>query len=531
MQINSIVIVGGGSAGWMTATSLSKHLPEIDVTLIESPDVPPVGVGESATLHLNEWLHALGIKDEDWMTQCNAVYKGSIKFTDFYKKGETFHYPFGAQDFSLTEFGTDAWFLKKWMYPDTPQTDFAESFWPNMQMLNKNKIHSNEDGNIPFFSILTDFSYQFDVGKLGKWLKTNRCTKVKYILDHVANVNLDERGWISSLSTKKHGELEADLYIDCTGFSSILLEKSLGVPHSSYEDMLINNKTWVTKIPYVNPNVEIDLTTNGTAINNGWSWNIPLWDSISKGYVYSEKFINKEIALKEFKEHLNNTNLWCKDNDAEELEYRHIDIRNGVHEKAWHKNCLAIGLSYGFIEPLESTGLVFVLGGIDRLIATLQTKDRLVNQFDRNCVNRAIRIQIDMSKYFVAYHFYGTDRDDTEYWRWYSQELDTSQLYEGSDSDSTLGNHTDEALDIPGMRFGYAPGFQFSNDGWACIMVGHHLNLVSSARVKSGELDSIWARKTENVINYWKERNTKISLLADKSPTHYEHLKEKIYNK
>ena len=110
MQINSIVIVGGGSAGWMTATSLSKHLPEINVTLIESPNVPPVGVGESATLHLNQWLQGLGIQDEDWMTQCNAVYKGSIKFTDFYKKGEVFHYPFGHQDFSLTEYGTDTWF-------------------------------------------------------------------------------------------------------------------------------------------------------------------------------------------------------------------------------------------------------------------------------------------------------------------------------------------------------------------------------------------------------------------------------------
>jgi len=536
MQINSIVIVGGGTAGWMTATSLSKHVPEIDVTLIESPDVPSVGVGESTTFHINAYLQNMGIEDGDWMTQCNAIYKGSIKFTDFYKKGEFFHYPFGAQDFSATSYGTDAWFLKKWIYPDTPQTDFCESYWPNMQMINKNKIHSNEDCIIPSFRISNDFSYQFDTTKLGNWLKTNCCTKVKHILDHVTNVNLDERGWISSLSTKKHGLLKADLYIDCTGFSSVLLEKSLGVPHSSYKDMLINNGTWATKIPYVDPNVEMDLTTNGTAIDNGWVWNIPLWDCISNGYVYSEKFIDKEIALKEFKEHLKNTNQWCKDNDVEELEYRHIDIRNGAHEKAWHKNCIAIGLSYGFIEPLESTGLVFVIQGLNKLMSALQTKDRYINQFDRDCVNREIKIQIDTAKYFVAFHFYGTVRNDTEYWRWYSQELEMGEHWNTDLAGTYLGNHKDETMDISRMRFATGSSASFSFPGWACVVAGHHINLYSDyERQRLDQYDpmvnkEVWEKNIKEVINYWKERNTKISLLADKSPTHYEYLKEKIYN-
>jgi len=203
MQINSIVIVGGGSAGWMTAASLSKNVPEIDVTIIESPNVPTIGVGESSTLHINRYLQSIGIHDEDWMSQCDATYKGSIKFTDFYKKGEFFHYPFGFQDFSRTSYGTDAWFLKKWIYPDTPQTDFCESYWPNMQMINKNKIHSNEDDIIPLFNISGDFAYQFDATKFGNWLKTNRCTKVNYILDHVTDVDLDDRGWISMFKTVK----------------------------------------------------------------------------------------------------------------------------------------------------------------------------------------------------------------------------------------------------------------------------------------------------------------------------------------
>ena len=181
-----------------------------------------------------------------------------------------------------------------------------------MQMVNKNKIHSNEDGAIPNFDMKTNWAYQMDATKLGIWMKKNLCSDTKHILDHVTNVNLTDKGWINSLSTKEHGELQADLYIDCTGFNSVLFEKTLEVPYVSYKDMLINNGTWVTRIPYVDPNTEMELATNCTGISNGWVWNVPLFSRIGKGYVYSNKFIDKETALTEFKEHLKETNLWCK---------------------------------------------------------------------------------------------------------------------------------------------------------------------------------------------------------------------------
>jgi len=266
----------------------------------------------------------------------------------------------------------------------------------------------------------------------------------------------------------------------------------------------------------------MDLTTNGTAIDNGWVWNIPLWDYISNGYVYSEKFIDKEIALKEFKEHLNNTNQWCKDNDAEELEYRHINIRNGEHKKAWHKNCIAIGLSYGFIEPLESSGLGIVTKTIQLLMTSLLTRDRHINQFDRDCVNIAIQKNVDEIKCFVAFHFFGTVRDDTEYWRWYSQELE-------------MGEYTDKTNNISNMRFDYTSSSGLS-DGLVCVAAGHHINLYSDFSRKQIDFQypehdrEFWKKNVEEVNSYWKERNKKISLLADKSPTHYEYLKDKIYN-
>ena len=526
MKINSIIIVGGGSSGWFTASALNKHCPEIDVTLIESPNVPTIGVGESTVDKINHFFQSLGMKDEEWMPHCDASYKASIKFTDFFKKGEFYHYPFGPGDLNYTKIvndqleynnAYDSWFFKKYLYPKTPQTDFAESFWPFMQMVNKNKIHSNEDGAIPNFDMKTNWAYQMDATKLGIWMKKNLCSDTKHILDHVTNVNLTDKGWINSLSTKEHGELQADLYIDCTGFNSVLFEKTLEVPYVSYKDMLINNGTWVTRIPYVDPNTEMELATNCTGISNGWVWNVPLFSRIGKGYVYSNKFIDKETALTEFKEHLKETNLWCKNNDVEELNYRHIDIKNGIHEKAWHKNCLAIGLSYGFMEPIESTGLLVVTEKIRKLITVLQSKDRYINQGDRDSVNKETKKEFEGLKQFITFHFTGSIRDDTEYWKWYTQELEF------------------EYEIITKARFS---NFSFNEFplAWQCISIGNHMNLYTNFSV---EEDISLNKKMKNCITlgidqifeYWKKRNNKINLLADKSPTHYEYLKEIIYKR
>ena len=538
MQINSVVIVGGGSSGWFTASALNKHCPELDVTLIESPNVPTIGVGESTIQAINRFFLGLEMKDEDWMPHCDAVYKGSIQFTDFYQKGEAFHYPFGPMDFQVSQYGTDDWFFKKWLYPDTPQTDFCDTYWPAMPLINKNKINFNEDGLIPNFSLDRDWAYQFDALKLAHWMRDNLCSTTTHILDHVTEINLDERGWISSVSTQKSGELKADLYVDCTGFKALLLEK-VGVSYTSYQDLLINNAAWASRVPYDDPSTEIDLVTDCRGIDNGWVWNTPLWSRIGTGYVYSDKFIDKEDALKEFKQHLNENNPWARKHNAENLEFNHIDIKNGVHDKAWHKNCIALGLSYGFIEPLESTGLVFLHEGIDKLVVALQTRDRHITQFDRDCVNRENRIQLDYTKYFVGFHFYGGIRDDSEYWRYYTQELEQEDHWIDSPNDmlSFITVRKDEPQGLSRARFTMFDSRAFT-DGTLCVAVGHHMNLYTDyIRQKLAHQDwSAWSNNKnrfksdlKDVFRYWWDRNERINKLADNSPTHYEYLKENIY--
>ena len=518
MQINSVIIVGGGTSGWFTASALCKLCPEIDITLVESPNVPTIGVGESTLGHINLFFNSLGMDENEWMPHCDATYKASIKFTDFYKPGEYFHYPFGYEDRSHAVYGKDDWFFKKWIYPDTPSTDFASSYTAQMPLIERNKIYLNEDNAIPFFDPERDFAYQMDAIKLGNWMRDNLClpTGMTHILGEISNVHLDTNGWISSISTEDDITLKADLYIDCTGFKSRLLGESLKVPYISYDDLLINNNAWATKVPYTDPNTEMEMVTNCTAIENGWVWNIPLWSRIGSGYVYSDKFTDKDSALKEFKKHLN-----C----SEELEFKHIEIKNGRYEKSWVDNCIAIGLSNGFVEPLESTGLLLTHETINKLVITLQSKDRCVNRLDKESLNREVAAITDTFKYFVALHFAGSERTDTEYWRWYTQELELPEEFYKYSTDldqHRLQHHTVGGLDL----------------GTQCIMVGHHMNLYTDYirdRIAFSNPDwehtnkETFNKELHNVFKYWRRRTARIEKLADKCPTMYEYLKENIY--
>jgi len=196
-----------------------------------------------------------------------------------------------------------------------------------------------------------------------------------------------------------------------------------------------------------------------------------------------------------------------------------------------------MGLSYGFIEPLESTGLSFITEGISRLVTILLTRDRHITQFDRECFTREMQSQLDIAKYFVGFHFFGSVRDDTEYWRWYTQELEMESDWNNYSSGVHLRFSKDETMDLSRNRLHYTfCTINLLSAGMQCITVGHHINLYSDFTRKRiqyqfPETDrEFWKEKIKEALNYWKDRNKKINLLADKSPTHYEYLKEKIYN-
>jgi len=386
-----ILIVGGGSAGWMTAATLESQFPNYKISLIESKNISTVGVGESTLGQITDWMRLLKIKDEDFIKHVDGSYKLSIKFTDFYKKGEAFHYPFGRTVVEANKSDTNDWWFKKILDPKTPYSDYADCMYPlQMAYVNQNKFNINE----------VTKAYHFDATKFGLWLKNNYCKKIKHIVEDVVSIEQDENG-IKSLNNKH----KADLYIDCTGFKSLLLDKTLKEPFESYSDMLPNDSAWATRIKYKDKEKELVPYTNCTAIENGWVWNIPLWSRIGTGYVYSSKFVDDDTALKEFKKHLGRN----------DLEFKNIKMRVGIHNRLWVKNVVAIGLSAGFIEPLESNGLYTVHEFLNKLVRNLG-RDK-ISQWDRDNFNYQCKHMFKEFSEFVGLHYALSHRDDTEYWK------------------------------------------------------------------------------------------------------------------
>jgi len=400
--MDKIIIVGGGSAGWMTASTLIKTFPDKDITVIESPKYPTIGVGESTLGRIKNWIEYLGIDEKSFMKATDASFKLSIKFTDFYTKGESFHYPFGTPHIEGNRAGLNDWWFKKFFKPDTPYSDYADCLFPNMSLVNQNKFSNKAIPEINF-NPKQDAAYHFDAIKFGQYLKNEYCLPkgVKYIQEDIQEIKQNENG-IESLN----GKYSADLFIDCSGFKGLLINETLKEPFESYADILINDSAWAIQIPYQDKEKELVAYTNCTAIENGWVWRAPLWSRIGTGYVYSSKFVTDENALKEFKKHLN----------IPEGNFRNIKIpKVGIHKRIWVKNVVAIGLSAGFIEPLESNGLFAVHEFVMKLIRNIQRDN--VSQWDRDNFNFSCKKSFREFAEFVALHYALSHRDDTEYWK------------------------------------------------------------------------------------------------------------------
>ena len=424
MKTNKIIIVGGGSAGWMTAATLISQFPDKDISLIESPNIATVGVGESTIGQINDWMSLLGIKDEDFMKHTDASYKLSIRFENFYKKGDGgFHYPFGTM--YENDYDRKTWWYKKMISDDLPYTDFANSMYDQMSLVNNNTIFKNEKSELPSFNFKADTAYHFDATKFGLWLKEHYCLPrgVKHYIGNVKPIG-DENG-IKELKVDDIS-FEADLFIDCTGFASILLSKTLKEPFESYSDILPNNKAWATRVPYSNKEEQLEPFTNCTALENGWVWNIPSWERIGTGYVYSDKFVSDEEALEQLKNHLSEKGL-----DYSNSQFKNIKMRVGIHKRLFVKNVVAIGLSSGFIEPLESNGLYTTHEFLLKLVRTLgRGNSDSVNQYDKDVFNTVCKAQFRGFAEFVALHYALSHRDDTEYWKDISEKVFDNKMIE-----------------------------------------------------------------------------------------------------
>ena len=530
-EINKIVVVGGGSAGWMTAATLIKAFPEKHIFVIESKDVPTIGVGESTIGGIRNWTRFIGLTEGDFFSATDASLKLSIKFTDFYRKdGGSFHYPFGQAIAEQNRNPFFDWHLKKYLYPETPVEDFVQCLFPAAALFENNRFNLNNGREFDNFNADNDVAYHFDATKFANWLRESICKPqgVTHIIDTVVNVEVDNSG-VKHLELSSGDLITADLFVDCTGFKSILLSQALKEPFRSMSDMLPNNKAWATRLEYEDKEKELEGFTNCTAIENGWCWNIPLWSRLGTGYVYSDKYVTPEEAKEEFKQYLMSEKMVVPRTreQVDALEYKSIDMRVGIHERTFVKNVVAIGLSAGFIEPLESNGLFSVHEFLFKLVDILQ-RGR-ISQFDRDMYNVSVRTLFDNFSKFVALHYALSHRDDTEYWR----DV-TSKAFTGWDNDPyTPYMGKADAFNNMIWRYMDEWGHPYGMQGITYIATGMQLFMINEARFMnlSYRTDRNLVEEVNTVSAIWERRKAKWKEAAKKSPTLKQFLEDNFYGK
>jgi 2-polyprenyl-6-methoxyphenol hydroxylase-like FAD-dependent oxidoreductase len=401
--VKKVVVVGGGTAGWMTALMLSNSAygPRLEVTVLESPQVATIGVGEGSTPWLRGFFEELGIEESEWMPACNATYKNGITFDQWSTRPgfESYFHAFASMLDNLT------------------MTQFIDNVHAR---LNRADVHAHPDRFFiatrlarnclapkPQRSFPFDiwYGYHFDSSLLGAFLHEKALQRgVRHLPRHVNTVTLDERGDIASLQLEGDETLAADFFIDCTGFASLLIGKALNTPFVPFAENLFNDAAIAMPTPLDGP---IMSQTISTALGHGWAWKIPLTDRYGNGYVYSTAFCSPDQAETELRRHLG---LLDADTPA-----RHLKMRVGRVTKHWNRNCVAVGLSQGFIEPLEATALLLVQRTVALFVAALEKGD--LGEAAQASFNDAVNAQFEGTRDYIVTHYKTNTRTDTDYWR------------------------------------------------------------------------------------------------------------------
>jgi len=421
--VRNITIVGGGASGWLTAAYLAGlyqgrvRSGDLSITVIESPDVGIIGVGESTARPMSDLLRILNIKESDFIRRTNATFKLSGWFADWdvdeAGKPVSWVNPFFSQS-DLHGVNPGYLYSSYSMAPGGGPTEeaFTEaiSVCPAIIRAHKGprRIGAGDyKAEIPY-------SYHMDAVKLAEMLQERgKQLGVRQILDHVEEVKLDENGFVSELILRENGAHPIEFVIDATGFASIILNKALGEPFEPYDNYLLNDRAAVIQLPHENPK-KIEPTSRATALGAGWSFRVPLYNRVGSGYIYSSKFISDDEAIAEFKRHAGPA--------AADGEPRIIRMRIGKARRSWVKNCLALGLSSGFVEPLEATAIYSVQVALQWLHNYFPNDD-----FDPAVTaryNKLIDGFYDEIIDFICLLFCISNREDTPYWKAVRHEMD-----------------------------------------------------------------------------------------------------------
>ncbi|HVX03996.1 MAG TPA: tryptophan halogenase family protein [Rhodanobacteraceae bacterium] len=401
--VKHVVVVGGGTAGWMTALLLasSAYGTRLKVTVLESPQVGVIGVGEGSTPWLRGFFESLGIEEAEWMPECHATYKAGITFDGWSTRPgyESYFHSFASMLDNMT--------MAPFIDNVHARLDRADVYAHPNRFFISARLARECKAPRPQASFPFDvwYGFHFDSVLLGKFLQKKSVERgVRHLAGHAADVQLGASGDIASLRLQDGSALAGDFYVDCTGFASLLIGKALGTPFVSFKDNLFNDAAVALQAPHDGP---IQPQTISTALRHGWAWKIPLTTRYGYGHVYSSDFCTAENAERELREHLGL--------QGADVQARHLKFRPGRVAEPWRRNCVANGLAQSFIEPLEATTLLFVQRTAEMLVAALEKGD--LGEATRKQFNDTLNGRVEGTRDYIVTHFKTNTRTDTEYWR------------------------------------------------------------------------------------------------------------------
>src|ERR1051325_10487993 len=376
--IKRVTIVGGGTAGWLTAlvlnTNLNRHVNQgrrVSITVIESPKVPTIGVGESTIQNLKYTLESVGIDEAEFIRRSNASFKLAVQFIDWSRTdGRTPVQWYNPQNPPPSCGGFFPAYHFRKFGPHWVGASYGESVMPNASVIAAGKGPRPIGGANYTWDI--NYSYHVDAGLFAEFMRDFAVARgVEHIRDDVVDIAHDESGAIAALQLERSGNYPVEFVIDCTGFKALIWSRMGAEPFMALGDRLLNDRAIPLQVPHRDP-TKIEPCTRATGLGAGWAWRVPLYNRVGTGYVYSSAFRSDEQAWAEFVSHLRASGDLPE--DAPEPEPRVIKMRIGYTRQPWIKNCVAIGLSSGFVEPLEATAIYAIDAAAHRLVMNFPDK-------------------------------------------------------------------------------------------------------------------------------------------------------------
>ncbi len=447
-----IVILGGGTAGWMAANLLAHHLgAAVSITVVESPEIGIVGVGEGSTPQLKAFFDTLGIAEADWMPRCNATYKTGIAFEGWSEEAgyESYFHPFPTEldGFTAPAFFVNAYARRHnadvWAHPD-------RFFLP--AALAHRRLAPLVPENFPFG---IGYGYHFDAHLVGAFLRDHAIgLGVRHRQQRVVDVSIED-GMVRHLVVEDDGPIQADFFIDCSGFRSVIVQGALGVPFVSFADNLFNDRAVVMPTPRDASGTNCH--TISTAMRHGWAWNIPLTSRTGNGYVYASGHCSADEAETELR-----ARLALLDSA---VEARHLTMKVGRVADSWSGNCLALGLAQGFIEPLEATALHIVQVTVEGFLYAW--RDGGFTPRLRDDFNRMIAARYDGIRDYIVCHYRMNRRGDTDYWRVNATNNRLSDSLKALITCWFTGGDLEKEVLEQGIAGYYPP------QSWHCLLAGY----------------------------------------------------------